>query len=98
MIGSPPWPPPHPPEPVSPAIDNAARELRRLRSENRALRAELEERRACLVAARADLMSIAGAKVEDGGLWIRAVAHGRIELVNQAIDSTDRALAETGSA
>lgn len=54
---------------------------------------ELRERRVCLVAARDDLQRILGAKTEDGGLWIRAIAGARIPLVEEAIANTDAALA-----
>jgi len=59
---------------------------------------ELNERRACLVAARDDLVAIQGAAVEDGGLWIRSVAQRRQELVEEAIASTDAALKAAGEA
>lgn len=61
-------------------------------SEHESLREELRQRRACLVAARDDLVSISRAKTEDGGLWIRAVAEGRIPYLDQAIANTDKAL------
>jgi hypothetical protein len=58
---------------------------------------ELKERRACLVGARDDLHAIENAAVEDGGVWIRAVAERRAELVEAAITETDKALIALGS-
>jgi hypothetical protein len=62
----------------------------------RELAEELRQRRACLVGARDDLERITKAAVEDGGLWIRAVAEGRIPLIDSAIAETDRAIVAAG--
>lgn len=62
------------------------------------LRDELVARRECLVACRDDLERITTAAVEDGGIWIRAVASGRLAYVDQAIASTDAALVATAAA
>lgn len=56
--------------------------------EEDALRDELRARVTCLVEARADLARIVTAKVEDGGLWVRSVAEGRIPLLDEAIANT----------
>lgn len=61
-----------------------------------ALRTELRERRACLVAARDDLARIAKAKTEDGGLWVRAVAEARLPFLDEALANTDAALEDRG--
>ncbi len=58
---------------------------------------ELKQRRACLVGARDDLDAIEHAAVEDGGIWIRAIAERRKELVAEAIAETDKALTALGS-
>jgi hypothetical protein len=63
-----------------------------LPDETEPLRQELRDRRACLVAARDDLERISHAGVEDGGLWIRAVAEARLPFLNEAIENTERAL------
>lgn len=57
---------------------------------------ELKDRRACLVGAREDLDAIEGAAFADGGIWVRAVAQRRGELVAEAIAETDRALVALG--
>ena len=69
-----------------------ARAAIQLRDETEILRDELRERRACLVAARDDLVRITQASVEDGGMWIRAVAEGRVPYLEEAIVNTDGAL------
>lgn len=58
----------------------------------RGLRDELEARKTCLVAARDDLQRISQAGVDDGGLWIRAVAEARLPLLDEAIANTDASL------
>jgi len=57
---------------------------------------ELKDRRACLTGARDDFDAIEHAAVEDGGIWIRAVAQRRRELVEAAISETDKALVALG--
>src|SRR5512146_679125 len=59
--------------------------------------AEMKQRRACLTGARDDFDSIEHAAVEDGGIWIRAVAQRRRELVEGAIAELDKSLAALGS-
>lgn len=59
--------------------------------------AEMKERRACLTGARDDFDSIEHAAVEDGGIWIRAVAQRRRELVEGAIAELDKSLVTLGS-
>ena len=61
------------------------------------VREELRQRRACLVGARDDLARIAGASVEDGGVWIKAVAESRVPLIDSAILETDKSLVVLGS-
>ena len=58
---------------------------------------ELRQRRACLEGARDDLARIAGASVEDGGVWIKAVAESRLPLIDAAISETDKSLVVLGS-
>lgn len=60
------------------------------------VRQELRDRRACLEGAQRDLALIAKASVEDGGLWVRAVAEARLPLVEAAITETDKSLVALG--
>lgn len=60
------------------------------------VRQELRDRRACLEGAQRDLALIAKAAVEDGGVWIRAVAEARLPLVEAAISETDKSLVALG--
>jgi hypothetical protein len=53
---------------------------------------ELRDRLACLEGARDDLDAIQHASTEDGGVWLRAVAQRRHELVEGAISETHKAL------
>ena len=58
---------------------------------------ELKDRLACLEGARDDLDAIQHASTEDGGIWIRAVAQRRHELVEGAISETHKSLVALGS-
>jgi hypothetical protein len=58
---------------------------------------ELKDRLACLEGARDDLDAIQHASIEDGGIWIRAVAQGRQELVEAAISEINKTLVALGS-
>ena len=58
---------------------------------------ELKDRLACLEGARDDLNAIQHASTEDGGVWIRAVAQRRQELVEEAIVETNKSLVALGS-
>ena len=61
------------------------------------VREELRQRLACLEGARDDLARIANAGVQDGGVWIRAVAQARVPLVEAAITETNKSLVALGS-
>ena len=60
------------------------------------VRQELKDRLSCLTGARDDLDAIEHASVEDGGIWIKAVAQRRKELVAGAITETEKALVALG--
>lgn len=60
------------------------------------VREELRQRLACLEGAQRDLAMIAKASVEDGGVWVRAVAEARVPLVTAAIEETNKALVALG--